>query len=119
MKIGELANMVAPDPSGVRLMAVPLFHITALCPIGLFSIPAGHKVIMMRKWDAGAALRTIEVEGVTGFTGVPTMVRDLMEHKDFSPEKVRTLRGVVAGGIQMISTRTLNLIQLPKLFVCF
>lgn len=26
------------------------------------------------------------------------MVRDLMEHKNFSPDKVRTLRGVVAGG---------------------
>lgn len=98
MKIGEMANVVAPDPRGVRLMAVPLFHITALCPIGLFSIPSGHKVIMMRKWNAGKALDIIEREGVSGFTGVPTMLRDIMEHPTFSRERVKTLKSAVAGG---------------------
>ena len=98
MKIGEMVTYVQPDPNGVKLMAVPLFHITALCPIGLFSVPAGHTIIMMRKWNAGKALDIIEAEKVTSFTGVPTMMRDLMEHPAFSPERVATLKGVVAGG---------------------
>jgi acyl-CoA synthetase (AMP-forming)/AMP-acid ligase II len=79
-------------------MAVPLFHITALCPVGLFSIPAGSKIVMMRKWDAGKALDAIENEKVTRFTGVPTMMRDLMEHPAFSPERCASLKGVAAGG---------------------
>jgi len=98
MKVGELAAKVKPDPDGVQLMAVPLFHITALCPIGLFSIPMGSKIIMMRKWDPAEALRVIPAERVTRFTGVPTMMMDLMQHPDWAPEKVETLRGVVAGG---------------------
>ena len=98
MKIGEMVSVVKPDPNGVKLMAVPLFHITALCPIGLFSVPAGHTIIMMRKWIPGQALDIIEKEKVTSFTGVPTMMKDLMEHPSFSPERVATLKGVVAGG---------------------
>ncbi len=61
--------------AGVFLMAVPLFHITALCPIGLFSIPAGSTIIMMRKWDAAKGLEIIAKEKVTRFTGVPTMMK--------------------------------------------
>ena len=51
------------------LMAVPLFHITALMPVGLFSIVNGAKVVMMRKWNAGIGLSLIEQERVTNFTG--------------------------------------------------
>ena len=50
-------------------MAVPLFHITALSPIALASIPVGGKIVMMRKWDAGTALQMIKNERVTRFTG--------------------------------------------------
>merc|ERR1719408_155028 len=52
----------------------------------------------MRKWDAGEALKVIPNEGVTRFTGVPTMMMDLMNHQDFAPDKVATLKGVAAGG---------------------
>ena len=34
----------------------------------------------MYKWDAGKALELIERERATDWTGVPTMVQDLMEH---------------------------------------
>jgi len=77
---------------------VPLFHITALCPIGLFSIPAGSKIVMMRKWNAGKGLEVIQRERVTRFTGVPTMMVDLMGHPDFDPEKISSLKNVFAGG---------------------
>ena len=114
MKIGELAAKVKPDPDGVQLMAVPLFHITALCPIGLFSIPMGSKIIMMRKWDAGEALKIIPQERVTRFTGVPTMMMDLMQHPDWAPEKVETLRGVVAGGAPVPPSQVAEMRQKSK-----
>ena len=99
MKIGEMLAAAMPEPGGgVQLMAVPLFHITALCPIGLFSIPAGSKIVMMRKWDAGKGLEIIQREQVTRFTGVPTMMVDLMGHPDFDPEKISSLKNVLAGG---------------------
>jgi long-chain acyl-CoA synthetase len=52
----------------------------------------------MRKWDAGEALNVIERERVTRFTGVPTMMRDLLEHPDFSPERTASLTSTIAGG---------------------
>ena len=99
MKIGELQGVAMPtvEPP-CQLMAVPLFHITALCPVGLMSICIGSKVIMMRKWDAGLGLKVIEKERVTNFTGVPTMMIDLMRHPDFDPIKVSSLKNVIAGG---------------------
>jgi long-chain acyl-CoA synthetase len=60
IKIGELQGIAMPQQNPVQLMAVPLFHITALCPVGLMSIPNGSKIIMMRKWDAGKGLKLIE-----------------------------------------------------------
>eukprot|EP00658_Telonema_sp_P-2_P015903 TRINITY_DN16146_c0_g2_i1.p1 TRINITY_DN16146_c0_g2~~TRINITY_DN16146_c0_g2_i1.p1 ORF type:complete len:309 (-),score=64.82 TRINITY_DN16146_c0_g2_i1:143-1069(-) len=58
----------------------------------------GGKTVLMRKWDAGRALKLIESEKVTGWTGVPTMVQDMMEHPDFDADKVKTLKGVGGGG---------------------
>lgn len=98
MKIGELIGAVIPDPDMKALLAVPLFHITALSPIALCSIPVGGAIIMMRKWDAGAALNIIAKEKVTRFTGVPTMMRDILEHPDFDQDKISTMKNMLSGG---------------------
>merc|ERR1712050_422638 len=65
MKLGKLAALLTPDDEPKALMAVPMFHITALGNTCLFSLPAGNAIIMMRKWDAGVALDTIEREKAT------------------------------------------------------
>jgi hypothetical protein len=49
LKCGELVNVALPESDSVQLMAVPLFHITALAAVGLMSIPSGAKIVMMRK----------------------------------------------------------------------
>lgn len=98
MKMGEVIEALVPDPGNCALMAVPLFHITALSPIALASIPVGGKIIMMRKWDASQALDIIEREQVTRFTGVPTMVQDMLVHPNFTPEKTASLKNMLAGG---------------------
>jgi acyl-CoA synthetase (AMP-forming)/AMP-acid ligase II len=79
-------------------LAVPLFHITALGVVFLWSIPSGTQLFMQRKWDAGAALKVIQKEGISRFTGVPTMVRDMLEHPEFSAEAVKTIKNMSAGG---------------------
>jgi acyl-CoA synthetase (AMP-forming)/AMP-acid ligase II len=52
----------------------------------------------MYKWDAADALDLIEKEKVTRFTGVPTMVGDMLAHPNFTPEKVKTMKSMLAGG---------------------
>lgn len=53
---------------------------------------------IMEKWDAGQALMLIEREKATGWTGVPTMVQDMMEHPDFSKYDLSSLKVVGGGG---------------------
>jgi len=52
----------------------------------------------MYKWDAGEALRLIETERATAWTGVPTMIQDLMEHKDFQIRDTSSLSMIGGGG---------------------
>lgn len=97
-KLSELSTLMVPDAAPACLMAVPLFHITALGAIFLMSLPRAEKIAFMYKWDAGDALKIIEQEKISRFTGVPTMVSDMMNHPDFSQEKVKTLKQMLAGG---------------------
>jgi len=77
---------------------VPLFHVTATHHIFLSSFSTGRKCVLMPKWDAGEALRLIETERPNGWTGVPTMVQDLMQHPDFLKRDTSSLTNVGAGG---------------------
>lgn len=49
-------------------------------------------------WDAGKALELIQTLKVRKITGVPTMVRDILEHPKYSPEAVASLKTFAAGG---------------------
>ena len=69
---------------------------------------------MMRKWDAGKALDIIEKEQVSSFTGVPTMVRDLMEHPSFHPNRIKSLKGVAAGGAPVPPSQVKKMRQKAK-----
>ena len=48
----------------------------------------------MREWDAGEALRLIEAERVTDWTGVPSMVQDMLLHKDFEARDTSSLKSI-------------------------
>lgn len=96
--LGDLVNALTPEINSKALMAVPLFHITALGNTFLWSLPRGNAIIMMRKWDAGEALKLIEQEKCTRFTGVPTMVKDMLEHPNYKAEAFATMKSLVAGG---------------------
>lgn len=98
MLIGHLVAKLTPMQDPKTILAVPLFHITALANVFLWSIPAGEELIIMHKWDAGVALKTIESMKVTKFTGVPTMVRDMLEHPSYTPKAMASMKNMTAGG---------------------
>lgn len=110
LKVGELGTLAMPSTgSGVLLLPVPLFHITGIAGIFLRSISSGSTLVMMRKWDAKAALDLIENEQVTGFMGVPTMVRDMMDHPSFTAKRVASLKSMAAGGAPVPPTQVAKL----------
>jgi long-chain acyl-CoA synthetase len=102
-KAGVEAPPPATDAEGqpkqpVFMAPTPLFHVTANnCLLHPATI-AGGKIVFTYKWDAGRALELIEREGVTNFSGVPTMSRELLMHPDWETRDTSTLAGMGGGG---------------------
>ncbi len=77
--------------------------------------PLGRRLVLTYKWDAGRALELIEREGVTAFSGVPTMTRELLSHPDWATRDTSSLRGLSGGGaafqpdlVQKVATTVRN-----------
>ena len=82
----------------VFMAPTPLFHVTANnCLLHPATI-SGARIVLTYKWDAGRALELIEREGVTNFSGVPTMSRELLMHPDWDTRDTSTLAGMGGGG---------------------
>jgi len=101
VKIGEMVSAAKPEAKSKSILAIPMFHITALTSIFLFSLPSGSELFFMHKWDAGACLDLIEQNKCTRFIGVPTMVRDMIEHPLFSAERIASMKNFAVGGAAM------------------
>lgn len=100
--LGEVASRSDPDatplvsPDLAILHCVPLFHVTGSHAGLLMSILAGRKIVMMKKWDAGEALKLIQDEQISDITGVPTQTWELLNHparNDYDLSSLKTLGG--------------------------
>ncbi len=85
-----------PQPS--ILFSVPLFHVTGEVPMLLVSFALGRKLVMMPKWEVVEAMRLIEKEKITNFTGVPLMSFELTSHPDRKKYDLSSLQGLAGGG---------------------
>lgn len=97
---GEL-SLDQPDPNALQpsaLVSTPLFHVTANNGLAHTLTANGGKLVHMYKWDAGEALRLIEKEKITSFSGVPTMGRELINHPDFDQRDLSSLKQLGGGG---------------------
>jgi acyl-CoA synthetase (AMP-forming)/AMP-acid ligase II len=84
-----------PQPSA--LQTFPFFHIGGLT--GLYVMTAmGARMVLMHKWDAGEALRLVEEEGISSVSGVPMVVRQLLERARQEGRALPTLGGIASGG---------------------
>jgi long-chain acyl-CoA synthetase len=96
------ASALAPSEEDkaqqVTLLAVPLFHATGLHAVFLLSFIIGRKIVFMHKWAPERALQLIEKEKVTSFTGVPTMVLNMLEHPNRAKYDTRSLQSMGGGG---------------------
>ncbi len=107
MTKAKVDGAAPPDPSAgggpqqAAIVATPLFHVTANNCLAQAMTAAGGKLIHLYKWDAGEALRIIEEEKVTAFTGVPTMSRELISHPDFASRDTSSLMTMGGGGAPM------------------
>lgn len=57
----------------------------------------GAAIVPMEQFDPGEALRLIEEEGVTKFTGSPTMYIMMLDHPDFPKRRIGIKAAVIGG----------------------
>jgi len=102
---GTLARVMAglpaePDPAppqGASLQTFPFFHIGGLTGLYL-SVATGAKLAMMYRWDPVEAVRLVQIHGLTGVSGVPIVVRQLLETAAHTGADLSSLVGVTSGG---------------------
>ncbi|NCX74792.1 MAG: AMP-binding protein [Proteobacteria bacterium] len=80
----DAAAIVSPE--SVILHCVPLFHVTGSHAGLLMSVLVGRKIVMMKKWDSGLALKLIEQEW------------ELLNHPERLNYDLSSLKTLGAGG---------------------
>ncbi len=89
------------DAGTVALGALPLFHSFGQTVVQNGVLMRGGTVVLLRRFDAGAALDLISRHGVTFFAGVPTMYFALLHQPEASRHDLRRLQHCMSGGAAM------------------
>jgi len=97
-RMAKAAGMPPPPYQPAIIAPVPLFHVTGLHHIFLACFVNGRKLVLMTRWDPVVAMQLIQKERPNSWTGVPTMVQDMMEHPDFGKYDLSSLKVVGGGG---------------------
>lgn len=88
------------DESFVYLHQTPMFHAASFG--GLLGVPArGGVTTFVALFDPAAVLNAIEQHGVTMTVMVPTMVGMLLNHPEFRPERLASLKVLTYGASPM------------------
>lgn len=82
----------------VVLLTVPLFHVTGCHGMLLGALGNGGKLVMMHKWDPLVALELIEQEKINVFSGVPSMIRQLLDTNESEKKDLSTIANIGYGG---------------------
>jgi long-chain acyl-CoA synthetase len=99
--IRPAASTSGPPPTPIAralLISTPLFHVIACFAQLLPALADGSKLVIMYKWDPRRALELIQDEGITNFSGVPTMVMEALEVVTTTSYDLSTLRTITYGG---------------------
>ena len=82
----------------VTLALTPLFHTTGCSMAVLGAIQLGSPLVLLRQFDADAALDMIESELVEMFLGVPTMLVAMCAAQKERPRDVSSVQAMAVGG---------------------
>jgi long-chain acyl-CoA synthetase len=100
-RIGELVAGIEPAAPAVQpgtLLAVPLFHVTALHASYLVSYRLQRRVVCMYRWDAEAAARLIERDKLSSVVAPAAVTGDLVRVAQQGRHDLSSLLAVGGGG---------------------
>ena len=103
MTFWNAVNLSPParvTPDTVQLVVLPLFHTGGLNCYANPVLHAGGRIVIMRTFDPGDALRIIgdRAMGITHFFGVPAPYQFMWQHPDFETTDLSRLQMAGVGG---------------------
>ncbi|MGI4860955.1 MAG: acyl-CoA synthetase [Janthinobacterium lividum] len=99
----------------VALNCAPLFHAAGLCSVSLPILMAGGHLVLLRGFEPGEYLKTLEKYRVTVSIMVPTMMLFVSQHENFDRADLSALRLLSTGGAPVAETllRTYHARHIP------
>ena len=96
------ANVEMADGTerGSFLVCAPFYHIAGTTAM-MTNLWTGRKMVVMAQFDAGNWLKLVQQEQVTHAFVVPTMMKQVLDHPDFSKTDVSSLTNLAYGGAAM------------------
>ncbi len=94
------AEPANPDLEERTLLTVPLYHVAGL-QSALASVYGGRTLVVQRQFEPGEWLELVERMSVQRALLVPTMLKQLLDHPDFSRRDLSSLRVITYGGAPM------------------
>ncbi len=90
-------EMADGSSRGTFLLCAPLYHIAGTASI-MTTMWTGRKLIILRQFDPQEWLTAVQREKITHAFVVPTMLKQLIEHKKFSTFDLSSLENLSYGG---------------------
>jgi acyl-CoA synthetase (AMP-forming)/AMP-acid ligase II len=87
-------------PRGGTLLCVPLYHIAGITSL-LTSFFTGRTLVMLRQFEPGEWLAMVQRERITHAFLVPTMLKRVLDHPQFSRYSCATLQVLAYGAAPM------------------
>ena len=89
-----------PDVEERNLLTVPMYHVAGLQAM-MAGVYGGRTLVIQRQFEAAEWMSLVESERVDRAMLVPTMLKMLMDHRDFSKYDLGSLRVITYGAAPM------------------
>jgi fatty-acyl-CoA synthase len=95
---GLASSTIDQGPGDVWLSPVPYYHVGGSVAIALGALAIGAGLVIVPAFDPPAVAELIAATRPTLFSGVPTMLFDMLQQPGFRKESMDRLRVVLGGG---------------------
>ena len=97
-----LENVTPADPAVEEgnILTVPLYHVAGIQAM-MAAIYGGRTLVMERQFEPGEWMELVEREKASRAMMVPTMLKQLLDHPDFSKHDLSSLRVITYGAAPM------------------
>ncbi|MFC2001403.1 class I adenylate-forming enzyme family protein [Chloroflexota bacterium] len=96
----ENVTPAAPELEEGNILTVPLYHVAGIQAM-MAAIYGGRTLVMERQFDAKEWMELVEKEKANRAMMVPTMLKQLLDHPDFTKHDLSSLRVITYGAAPM------------------